>query len=90
MYKVDEINGQKNWWTLIIWALEVEGESVLQAKCSWLKSTTEKLKNVEGGTDSGGLVSVIHHNARGKTESWVLLRNGRKWEMHSLIMGNWW
>lgn len=32
MYKVDEINGQKNWWTLIIWALEVEGESVLQAK----------------------------------------------------------
>lgn len=32
MYQVDEINGQKNWWTLIIWALEVEGESVLQAK----------------------------------------------------------
>lgn len=34
-----------------------------------LVETTEKLKNVEGGTDSGGLVSVIHHNARGKTES---------------------
>lgn len=25
-----------------------------------LVETTEKLKNVEGGTDSGGLVSVIH------------------------------
>lgn len=48
-----------------------------------LVETTEKLKSVEGGTDSGGLVSVIHHNARGKTESWSSFE---EWK----IMGNAW
>lgn len=58
------ILGQKNWWTLIIWALEVDkgvcGSKMFMVKEYKLGEITEKLKNVEGCTNSGGLVSVIH------------------------------
>lgn len=36
------------------------GSKMFMVKEYKLVEITEKLKNVEGGTDSGGLVSVIH------------------------------